>query len=92
MGTIKIELPIPTEANYKIETKETGEKFLREFEILIKRYKSEKESKKKNGTANLSENLQAAHDYLESLKESPESAEATRVADEMRKNWIRKYD
>ena len=92
MGTIKIELPIPTEADYKIETKETGEKFLREFEILIKKFNFEKGEKKKNGTTNLSKNLRAAHNYLESLKDKQESLDATRLADEIRKSWIRKYD
>jgi len=92
MGTIKIELPIETEAAYKIESKERGEKFLREFEILIKKFKSATGEKKRNGGGGLSWNLQAAHDYLESLKDKKESAEATRLTDEMRKTWIRKYD
>lgn len=89
---IKIELPIQTEADYKIESKEGSEKFLREFEILIKKFKSEKSEKKTNGIIKSSKKLQAAHDYLESLQNKKESAEATCIADEMRKNWIRTYD
>ena len=92
MGTIKIELPIETEVAYKIESKERGEKFLREFEILIRKFKSASDEKKRSGDGGLSGNLQAAHDYLESLEDKPESAKATRLAEEMRKNWIRKYD
>ena len=92
MGTIKIELPIQTEADYKIESKEGSEKFLREFEVLIRKFKSETGEKKTNGTIKSSRKLQAAHDYLESLKGKKESAEATHIADEMRKSWIRTYD
>ncbi len=92
MGTIKIELPIQAEDDFKIESKETGKKFLREFEVFIKKFKSETSEKKINEKMKPGKNLQAAHDYLELLEGSEESAEATRVAAEMRKDWMRKYD
>ncbi len=91
MGTIKIELPVQTEAAYKIKSKKKGETFLREFEILIKKYDSAK-NESKPAAEKLSGNLQAARDYLGTLKDKTESREASRLADELRKGWTRNYD
>ncbi len=40
----------------------------------------------------LSPKLQKASEYLESLSQIPESIETLKEADEIRRDWIRKYD
>lgn len=95
MATIKIELPADaaaTDSDYKIESEETAKSFLREFEVLIKKFGSPQAEEKARGEIRLSGKLQKAHDYLDSLKDREKSREAAQIADRMRKSWIREYD
>lgn len=92
MGTIRIELPAQADSDYKIENEDTAKSFLREFEVLIKKFDSAPIKKKAQRAARLSKKLQKAHDYLDSLNDKEKSRQAAEIADRMRKSWIRKYD
>ncbi len=70
------------------EPKELAEEFRR----FISKLRARPNAAKGRTRRKLSPKLQKASKYLDSLSQIPESIQTLKEADEIRRDWIRKYD
>lgn len=92
MSTIVIRTADDPQELFEVDLANEPKEFAEEFRKFVSKLRGRQQASKKKTRKELSPKLQRASEYLKSLEKIPESLDALREADELRKAWIRKYD
>ena len=92
MSTIVIRTADDPQELFEVDLANEPKEFAEEFRRFVSKLRGRQRVTRQAPQKDLSPKLQRASEYLKSLADVPESLEALREADEIRKGWIRKYD
>lgn len=92
MSTIVIKTEDNPLERFEIDLANEPKEFAEEFRKFVSKLRARSNVAERRARKKLSPKLQKATQYLESLSHITESVETLKEADEIRRDWIRKYD